>query len=59
MEAINMGFSEYMKQYGNDIKMGLTQGKIEEALKLVFTAGFANGVEFETRVRQQEYVEEL
>mgnify|MGYP003352201665 CR=1 FL=1 len=59
MEAINMGFSEYMNKFGSDIKMGLHQGKIEEALKLVFTAGFANGVEFETRIRQQEYVEEL
>lgn len=42
---LEMSFNEFLEQHKDNLKMGLAHGMFDDAIKLVFSAGFQKGLE--------------
>ncbi len=54
-----MTFQDYLEKNRDNLKMGLAHGNFDEAIKLVFTAGYHKGMEFAVNFRETIKPEEL
>jgi len=54
-----MTFKEYLETNRDNLKMGVAHGNFDDAIKLVFSAGFNKGIEHAVQFVAQTRTEEL
>lgn len=49
-----MTFQDFLDKNRDNLKMGVAHGNFEEALKIVFTAGYHKGIEHAVNFKRQD-----
>jgi hypothetical protein len=56
---LDMVFTEYLERHRDNLKMGLAHGNFDDAIKIVFEAGYQKGIEFAVNFKEATKTEEL
>ena len=56
---LDMTFKQYLDENRDSLKMGVAHGSFDEAIKVVFFAGFHKGMEHAVNFVEQAKTEEL
>ena len=56
---LDMTFKQYLEENRDSLKMGVAHGSFDEAIKVVFLAGFHKGIEHAVDFVQKANTEEL
>ena len=54
-----MAVQDFLDKNRDNLKMGLAHGNFDDAIKIVFRAGFEKGIEHAVSFQQQTKTEEL
>jgi hypothetical protein len=56
---LDMAIQDFLDKNRDNLKMGLAHGNFDDAIKIVFRAGFEKGIEHAVSFQQQTKTEEL
>jgi len=55
----DMALETYLENNRENLKMGIACGKLDEAIKVIFKAGFQDGMQFAVNFQEKSHTEEL